>query len=85
MGSGLTFSGQDADVVLEDRIVKFVGATDEPVVILRSDISAVELTKATLLGYGRLVISTRAGDQHTVRFTRDAQEHFDNLEAIIRP
>jgi hypothetical protein len=98
MGTGLTFHGQDTDVVLDDRTITLVdtatsstaGATGRsgdggPVVILRSEVTAVELEPPTLLAYGRLVISTRAGTEHTVQFPRPAQEHFENLEAIVRP
>ena len=103
MGTSLTFHGQDADVVLDDRAITIARATegattsedeeprdvdegDVPVVIPRSEVTAVELKPPTLLGYGRLVISTRTMGQHTVQFARgEAQKHFANLEVIIRP
>ena len=91
---------QDADVELGDGTITLAahatddGATttagtgagdDRPVVIARSEVAGVQLTGASLLAYGRLVISTRGGAEHTVRFAREEQEHFENLEAIIRP
>ena len=96
---GITFHGQDADVELDDATLTLVGATAESsasgekpaaaagdrVVLLRSDITEVELKAATLLGYGRLTVGSRAGDRYSVPFPRDAQEHFENLEAIIKP
>ena len=87
MSTGLTFHGQYVDVVLADRTLELADPTSggDPVVLLRSEITDVELKRPTLLGYGRLVISTRGGDQHTVEFAKDAQESFDNLAAIIRP
>ncbi len=101
MGTSLTFHGQDAAVAVDDRIITLTGTVatsgpdereratelpdDDPVVLPRSEIAGVTLEPATLLGYGRLAISTRAGRTHSVRFPRDAQDHFANLEAIIRP
>ena len=95
---GITFHGQDADVVLDDSTLTLVGATlestssgdrpaaaDDPVVLLRTDVDDVDLKPATLLGYGRLTIGSRAGDRYGVRFPREAQDHFENLVAIIRP
>lgn len=101
MGTSLTFHGQDADVAVDDRTVTLTGdvatsgpdererssrlVDDDALVLPRSEIAGVTLEPATLLGYGRLAISTRAGRKHTVQFPRDAQDHFANLEAIIRP
>jgi hypothetical protein len=101
MATSLTFHGQDADVAVGDRTITLTGAVatsgpddrerstgladDDPVVLPRSEVAGVTLEPATLLEYGRLAIQTRAGRTHTVRFPRDAQERFDNLEAIIRP
>jgi hypothetical protein len=99
MGSMLTFHGQDADVELGDGTITLVAhaaddttdatdaadAGDDPVVIPRSEVADAQLTGASLLAYGRLVISTREGEEHTVRFAREEQEHFENLQAIIRP
>ena len=87
MATNVTFHGQGVDVVLEDRTVRLVdGASGEDQVeIARSDIGAVELKPATLLGYGRRVVTTRAGATHTVEFATTAQDHFENLEVIIRP
>ena len=91
--ASLTFSGQDADVTLDDGTITFVpggagttgASAGDPVVIPRSEVAGVDLKPASLLAYGRLVISTRSGDEHTVQFAREDQDRFANLEAIIRP
>ena len=101
MGTSLTFHGQDADVAVDDRTITLTGAVatsgpdgqerstdlvgDDALVLPRSEVAGVTLESATLLGFGRLAIQTRAGRTHAVQFPRDAQERFDNLEAIIRP
>lgn len=87
MATNVTFHGQDVDVVLEDRTIRLVDAAsgEDQVEIPRSEIGAVDLKPPTLLGYGRLTLTTRAGATHTVEFAKGAQEHFANLEGIIRP
>lgn len=92
MGTSLTYRGQDADIELDDSTITLVDTATassaeapDPVVILRSDVTGVELKPPTLLAYGRLVISTRAGGEHTVQFSKETQARFENLEAIIRP
>ena len=90
--SNLSFPGQDADVELGAETITLVGRKPgdsgedgRPVVVPRSEVAAVELTAPSLLAYGRLEITTRAGERHTVQFARGEQEHFENLQAIIRP
>ncbi len=90
--SNLSFHGQDTDVELGAGTITLVGrsadgAADDggSVVVPRSEVAEVQLKASSLLAYGRLVITTRSGEQHTVQFAREEQEHFENLEAIIRP
>ncbi len=90
--SNLSFHGQDADVELGAETITLVGRPaggsgedGRPVVVPRSEVAAVELTAPSLLAYGRLEITTRSGDRHTVQFAREDHEHFENLQAIIRP
>jgi hypothetical protein len=82
-------AADEATATAGDDTSAATGGTDtgdeQPVVIARSEVAGVQLTGASLLAYGRLVISTRGGEEHTVRFAREEQEHFENLEAIIRP
>ena len=58
-------------------------AADAPVVIPRWEVEKVTLKPASLLSYGKLVIATKAGREHSLQFTRDAQEQFADLAAII--
>jgi hypothetical protein len=55
----------------------------DPVVIPRWEVEAARVESASLLSYGRLVITTKAGREHAVKFSRDAQERFETLAAII--
>jgi hypothetical protein len=55
----------------------------DPVVIPRWEVQDVTLKPPTLLGYGKLTIATQAGREHTVEFSRDAQDRFENLAAIL--
>jgi hypothetical protein len=54
-----------------------------PVVIPRWEIASATVKPATLLGYGKLVITTQGGQEHTVEFSKDAQDRFSDLAAII--
>jgi hypothetical protein len=56
---------------------------EDPVVIPRWEVEDVTVKSASLLGYGKLVITTKAGREHTVEFPRDAEERFTNLAAIV--
>jgi hypothetical protein len=56
----------------------------DPVVIPRWEIENATVKAASLLGYGQLVITVRGGQEHTVEFSRDAQDRFDGLAEILR-
>jgi len=58
-------------------------AGGDPVVIPRWEVEGATVKPPTLLAYGKLVITTRAGREHTVEFSKDAQDRFENLAAII--
>lgn len=53
------------------------------VVIPRWEVDDVTLEPASLLSYGRLVVTAR-GRVYTVEFTRDAQERFGDLAIVLR-
>jgi hypothetical protein len=61
--------------------VESVGA--EPVVIPRWEVAGATIKPASLLSYGQLVITTQGGQEHTVQFSRDAEDRFTDLAAII--
>jgi hypothetical protein len=54
------------------------------VVIPRWEVEGVTVKPASLLGYGQLVITVRGGQEHTVEFSRDAQDRFGDLAEILR-
>ncbi|GAA2719099.1 hypothetical protein [Cellulomonas aerilata] len=98
MATKLTFEGVDTTVELEDHAVTLTGATtaartddnaggppagEGPVVIPRWEIASATVKSATLLGYGTLTITTNAGLEYAVRFSRDAEDRFGNLAEII--
>ena len=70
-------SGADAQAADESP------AAADPVVIPRWEVEEVTLKPPTLLAYGKLVIATRGGREHTVEFAKDVQDRFENLAAII--
>ena len=99
MATKLTYEGVDSTLELDDHAITLRGAAaaapaggdapaappagDEPVVIPRWEVQEVAVKSATLLGYGTFTITTKAGSEYAVRFSRDAEERFDNLAAIL--
>jgi hypothetical protein len=98
MGTKLTFQGVETTVELEDHAITLRGASAEtggeapaggdpagaePVVIPRWEVESATIKSASLLAYGKLVIAVRGGQEHTVEFSRDAQDRFSDLAAII--
>ncbi len=57
--------------------------SEPPVVIPRWEVASATVKPATLLGYGKLVITTQGGQEHTVEFSKDAQDRFSDLATII--
>ena len=99
MATKLTYEGVDSTVELDDHALTIRGAAaaapaggdtpappppgDEPVVIPRWEVQDATVKSATLLGYGKLVITTKAGSEYTIQFSRDVEERFSNLAAIL--